>query len=373
MFKSIKLAWLNCISTSKYQPVVNVHFKYIYLAQFINCSYRIEDIPSNLPRFYKQMLEIWYQIKKECKSNLNKQSLWFNEHILCNKKTLFYKDFYAKNMIYITDIISENRFMSFEEAKHKFNLNNGDFLQYLTVVKSIPDGWISIIKNVFVSARDDFVYDINSTHLKLNISTAKSKSSYNILLHTASTQPTSVEKWNNMYNELDWKLIFCLPFKIITSTKIQTFQFKILMRIFPCNKQLFIWKIVHSPRCNACYEIDTIEHHLYECNPVKEFWHAFQTWLHIGFEYYINFFVIDIVFGVFIDDMLMHVLINYCIFIAKYYIFIQKFKSEHISFSAYLRDLKHRIEIEMIIEKSTLKDSEGNIKLHPLNLIHDQI
>ena len=66
-------------------------------------------------------------------------------------------------MIYITDIISENRFMSFEEAKHKFNLNNGDFLRYLTVVKSLPDGWKSTIKNVFVSARDDFVYDINST------------------------------------------------------------------------------------------------------------------------------------------------------------------------------------------------------------------
>ena len=156
-------------------------------------------------------------------------------------------------MIYITDIISENRLMSFEQAKHKCNLNNGDFLPYLTVVKSIPDGWKRIIKNKFVSARDDFVYDLNSIHLKLNISTAKSKSFYNILLHMASTQPTSVEKWNNMYNELDWKLIFCLPFKIIASTKIQNFQYKILMRIFPCNKQLFIWKIVHSPRCNACY------------------------------------------------------------------------------------------------------------------------
>ena len=68
MFKSIKLAWLKSISTSKYQPVVNVYFKYITLDQFINFSHRIEDIPSNLPRFYKQMLEIWYQFKKE---NLN--------------------------------------------------------------------------------------------------------------------------------------------------------------------------------------------------------------------------------------------------------------------------------------------------------------
>ena len=40
-------------------------------------------------------------------------------------------------MIYITDIISENRLMSFEQAKCKCNLNNGDFLRYLTVVKSI--------------------------------------------------------------------------------------------------------------------------------------------------------------------------------------------------------------------------------------------
>ena len=47
--------------------------------------------------------------------------------------------------------------MSFEQAKHEFNLNNGDFLRYLTVVKSIPDGWKSIIKNVSVSARDDFM------------------------------------------------------------------------------------------------------------------------------------------------------------------------------------------------------------------------
>ena len=73
IFESIKLAWLKSLSTSKYQPVVNVYFKYISLGLFINFSYGIGDIPSNLPRFYKQILEIWYQFKKECcKFNLNK-------------------------------------------------------------------------------------------------------------------------------------------------------------------------------------------------------------------------------------------------------------------------------------------------------------
>ena len=58
-----------------------------------------------------------------------------------------------------------------------------------------------------------------------------------------SSNPTSMKKYNEMFNtetfELDWERIFSLPFKITLNTKLREFQYKILHRICYTNILLF--------------------------------------------------------------------------------------------------------------------------------------
>ena len=70
----------------------------------------------------------------------------------------------------------------------------------------------------------------------------------------------------------DWSKIFLLPYLISRETYLQTFQFKILHRIFACNYWLSIVKVSESSKCHFCPEIDTIGHYFYTCPRVSILW-----------------------------------------------------------------------------------------------------
>ena len=61
MIKSMKLLWLRLICDKVYSPVVNLYFEGYSLSDFVGFSYGLKDIPLIIPRFYKQLLEIWYK------------------------------------------------------------------------------------------------------------------------------------------------------------------------------------------------------------------------------------------------------------------------------------------------------------------------
>ena len=133
MIKSMKLSWLRLICDKVYSPVVNLYFEGYSLSDFVGFSYGLKDIPLIIPRFYKQLLEIWYKFREEhCKLSKLDESIWINENIKCGSKTIFFKDFYNKNMKIVGDIVQSNRIISFNEAKNKFRLKDGDFFEIPT-------------------------------------------------------------------------------------------------------------------------------------------------------------------------------------------------------------------------------------------------
>ena len=84
-----------------------------------------------------------------------------------------------------------------------------------------------------------------------------------------------------------------------------------------------------------CYGIDTIEHYICECDAVKEFWNSFQLWWKGIFDCYIHLNVRDIIFGVQENNHTLKSL-NYCILLAKRYIYAHKYKGKKINISIYL-------------------------------------
>ncbi len=99
--------------------------------------------------------------------------------------------------------------------------------------------------------------------------------------------PNNIRKWCQTYPDFNnadlktWPRIFKLPFLVIREAKLQTFQYKILHRIIPCNKWLFNIKIKTSEVCDYCNEIDDISHFFFLCTNVREFWNLILNWLEI--------------------------------------------------------------------------------------------
>jgi hypothetical protein len=85
--------------------------------------------------------------------------------------------------------------------------------------------------------------------------------------------PTAISKWETDFEiSDDWKCIFRLPYNSTRETQLQALQFRILHRFLPCKKWLYDISIMNSNLCLECNVIDTIEHYIYACKPVKHFW-----------------------------------------------------------------------------------------------------
>ena len=128
---------------------------------------------------------------------------------------------------------------------------------------------------------------------------------------------------------------------------VQSLQYKIFHRFFPCNYTLSVWYNDHSPLCVYCNMVDYPEHYFYYCQEASKFWTTLRIWWKSILEIDINIQVQDALFGIvnYNDDDVINIL-NFCILYAKYYIY--KCKIEGISFFLpnYIKLLKDTLDIE---------------------------
>ncbi len=68
-----------------------------------------------------------------------------------------------------------------------------------------------------------------------------------------------------------WKRILNLPFSTTRDTNIQSFQFRIINKIIPCNKSLHTIKIKNNAVSNFCDEDEEMLHFFINCKKLKNF------------------------------------------------------------------------------------------------------
>ena len=163
-----------------------------------------------------------------------------------------------------------------------------DQMEYNSVVSAIPDRWRKMIKNQSVSFNDKEIY-VHLNGVKKSVDKLKCREIYRFLISKIKKQPTSVKKWAEVYDisEHEWETIFSLPFKICIETDLQTFQYKIVNRFFPCNYTLSIWYSEISNMCQyCCKEVDTLVHYFVYCADVVIFWKQFEKMWKRIFEFW---------------------------------------------------------------------------------------
>jgi hypothetical protein len=199
--------------------------------------------------------------------------------------------------------------------------------------------------------------DINSDIcIKINsrcktIRKVKSKDLYWTLIQNRSdalVKPAGQLKWEKEFQipKDSFKMIFKLPFNCCKYTKYQSFQYKIIHRIFPCNEWLSKMNIKASGQCSFCEQKDSIQHHLIQCPKTLLFWKMFYKWWNsLNVPRISDIDMTNILFGHPEKCKLTDVL-NYVLLIAKYHIYKQKQNNSQPFLPLMLIELKNQLIVD---------------------------
>ena len=121
-----------------------------------------------------------------------------------------------------------------------------------------------------------------------------------------------------------------------------------LNRILNCNENLYKWKIKPDNICIYCDKIDTIEHHLYECDESKYFWKRLENWMRNNLDVSFPLTICEIIFGIQININSDIALINYLTLIGKWYINNMRNNETELYFITFLHEVKNKIELLLL-------------------------
>ena len=67
------------------------------------------------------------------------QSIWNNKFTLRESDSIFYPSLHRKGLLFIRDLVDETgSFLNWSLVKEKFSLRNEDYMNWMSVIQSIP-------------------------------------------------------------------------------------------------------------------------------------------------------------------------------------------------------------------------------------------
>ena len=257
-----------------------------------------------------------------------------------------------KGITKINDLISNlGNFKNIQEINEQFG-SRFNVLDLYSIKSAIPTKWKQLItnENSIAVPQPELRIKINKTNKPINV--LLNKEIYWELIEKQRQRPTAIEKWEEMYYyvNFEWDYIFTLPYRIARETYLQSLQFQILHRYFPCASNVHIWYPHEQEKCNHCDTDDTLEHYFSECKKVKPFWSWFRRWINSIYGCNIMYCTLDIIFGIpNLNESTMLDVINFCILLAKYFIKKCKYSNVDIIEVKYKSLLKERLSVEKLL------------------------
>lgn len=364
--KALKIIWIKRLlsdNNERWKASAFAFYKTTNLKKFFNFNQSHKKLVS---KFHENILNTWSDLQALKPEDLNEntiatQTIWNNRYITINKKPYIWDKWIKNGIVKIADIISkEGNIMNHMEINNHYNVNC-NFLQALQLRQSIPSQWRSIISSKRHSVNVTNEVTIYSQGINIAVVSLMCKTVYNILLKSKVREPSCIKKWREDYPDFAiadsdiWTDIFKRAFHITRDTKLQSFQYKILHRLTPCNKRLQDINIKTEATCDYCSELDNIQHFFMLCPNISRFWDSFFQWWNRIADTQIPLDYADleesILFGFRIDTDIFSVL-NLCILIAKYFIHRERlFNANDMDFFKYLIELKFRINLEYMVCK----------------------
>ena len=366
--KAAKCSWVNRLFSTEYAKWKVIFLK-LACVEKSYFNHNINPNPNCKSDFHKQILEIWAEVfcaDVTTPKDIANQYILHNKFIKVDNKPIQKNILGIHNMvnnIKIIDIIDRNGFKAIQTVNQTCNVRL-NILNYNSIKSAIPKKWKTTLVND-ANLTPDYKLDNNIPYIRFSncskpITKVTSKDIYIHLLIDKIEQPTSVEKWTNIYpflENFDWKDFYKIPFIYTTEPYLQSFQYKIINRILNTNEKLFTWKISNTNQCRTCSVVDTIEHHLYYCRNSRVIWDGLQTWLNDKFRFNFKLTVCEVIFGLpHISNINTHI-VNFLLILTKWYINKNKTMEKDLKFLELLRIFKSKIDLQIL--SNTMKDREN--------------
>ena len=231
---------------------------------------------SNLPN------KLWIDMIKHVKRITNKnpesfedfvlEFIFFNDNIRINNEIVNYNNFIQNHVTQIYHLLDTNsNFLTYDSFMVKYPNIQTNFLQLHGLIQSIKSYMNKQQihqKQIFVNVQEPVGWQT----LRGDKYSIKRE-----ILHKPM-EHKSVEKWNNQYTNLNWKKIYNKVYKTSVDVKLRWFQMRLLYRILPTNRLLYIKHIKDNGFCNFCnVEEQNLDHLFWDCPFVELFWKYLYT------------------------------------------------------------------------------------------------
>ena len=223
------------------------------------------------------------------------ENIFYNNNIKRGNGIIYMKQWCDAGIFSVHQLVNDqNSWLNFEEFVHRFPaVTNINFLVF--------EGTLNAIK--FFQTR------INVTDLCTQGSPSQKcwrvilSGNKNVtkVLNESGDAPTAVSRWNSLFENLNWNIIFPLTYRTTMDTRLRWFQTRLMHRILPTNKYLFMCKLIDSPLCSFCdQEQDSLSHIFWSCPEIYAFWMSLQDYIHDKCAHTSNFLFSEelILFGV---------------------------------------------------------------------------
>ena len=375
---ALKLSWVKRFisqSNGNWKLIPMHYFKCSDVSLFFNCKINTIDC-NTIPDFYKTMFNLWSQLhalQPTSRQMVMNEIIWNNKFITVENKPYLFESWLKAGIMRVSDLLnSDGSFMSHNQIENVYNVKS-NFLQVLQVRHSLPIHW----RQMLVDHEGSNLPAPNKIHILdklVNIDQISCKLFYWILVSIKKREPQCKIKWAQnfpLFTRVDhtiWPRIFETPYKITRETRLQSFQYRLIHRIIPCNKWLYNITVKKSSKCAFCDNEDDLLHYFIYCHKTDLFWKCFFNWW-----YAISDITIDetleehILFG-YPGNSDVEKVLNYCVLLAKWFIHCKKIQEKSdLDLYEYLIVLKERLSIEKII------CSNNNQSFEKWNFIYEQL
>ena len=340
----LKATWIKRLISTGDTSWKNIVGQYIDINKLLSTGQDFIDIvvKNVTNQFWKDVFISWIRLREKTKicswSEYITQPLWYNKRLQIGNKPTFDRDWYDNGIKYINYLIDDNGdIITLQTLQNRYNFTP-NIMMYLGIKHALQ---VDIRR--FNFTRDEAVNQrpFIPFQLKVLLTCRKgSKPMYNII-NQMSCEPTGKVKWNAFINFDDnqWKIIFSMPFKNTTDSKLQWIQFRVNHSIIVTNKLLVKLGKKDSSNCTFCdSEEETIYDLFWECRNVKDLLHRIEN-IFVDNNVPIHFSDRTFLFGV-LDGKKASKPYNNIIMSTKCYIYRCRCLNTRLSLMGLIHDLK---------------------------------
>ena len=372
--KSLKFTWLKKLVFSSDEMWLSIlyendifrsHGNFLHFGNkfFELCSRSIKNY------FWKDIFAIYNDYISNVSRETEKlpyEPLWYNSGILVDKKYVYYKSWYKRNIVYVYDLLGDDGLLlTYNSFCTKFGFAP-PFTEFYGIRKSVQM-FFREAKNrtfsVLLPNVPKFLADIlffEKPHKKI----------YRDFVKKQYCKPSFESKWETKLNFAPsqewWRKIHLNSVNFTIDTKLRWFQIRLSHHLISTNSFLHKIGVKNSYLCSFCgKENEDLIHLYWLCDFTKTFWNSVDFWYSQKYNISLNLNNFDVLFG----KQDAKPVLNLFLTLAKYHIYTSRLQNSLPNLEVFKKSVQEYFLVEKFIFSKNLDDEFFLERWAPLSLL----